>query len=293
MPPTRSASSAGGRGHAGCSSIGAHFWFRTIRPGPRRRDPRAHHGGGGARRRRHQPRVLLQLRRSVRVWLRHQTAAQRHVAARRDGWRAERSAHRPSVADGRDPRAHATGDRRGRHPGRVWRVVQGNPDIERLVRNRWIWLACLDADSGALWELRSTGFVPHPLEHALAVVTGELAAWYQGKRGFLHPVTLVPASRDPRTRARKRAISMMANAPLVVRARRRRIAGRAVRAAWRRVARQPSAARAVDGLARRGSMLIACAALSVALVRYGTSGERTPACSVRRMVGVSRRGHRH
>ena len=42
---------------------------------------------------------------------------------------------------------------------RVWRVVQDNPDIERLVRNRWIWLACLDAESGALWELRSTGFV--------------------------------------------------------------------------------------------------------------------------------------
>ncbi len=32
MPRTRSASSAGGRGHAGCSSIGARFWFRTIRP---------------------------------------------------------------------------------------------------------------------------------------------------------------------------------------------------------------------------------------------------------------------
>jgi uncharacterized protein YbcC (UPF0753/DUF2309 family) len=73
----------------------------------------------------------------------------------------------------------------------VWRVVQGNPEIARLVRNRWIWLACLDAGSGALWELRSTGFVPHTLEHPLAVVTGESGAWYQGKRGFLHPVTLV------------------------------------------------------------------------------------------------------
>jgi uncharacterized protein YbcC (UPF0753/DUF2309 family) len=74
---------------------------------------------------------------------------------------------------------------------RVWRVVQGNPGIERLVRNRWIWLACLDASSDALWELRSTGFVAHAPEHALAVVTGESAAWYQGKRGFLPPVALV------------------------------------------------------------------------------------------------------
>jgi hypothetical protein len=69
--------------------------------------------------------------------------------------------------------------------------VQGNPAIERLVRNRWIWLACLDPGSGALWELRSTGFVPRMLEYGLSVVTGESSAWYQGKRGFLHPVTLV------------------------------------------------------------------------------------------------------
>ena len=51
-------------------------------------------------------------------------------------------------------------------PDRVWRVVQDNPATEQLVRNRWIWLACLDAESGALWELRSTGFVPHTPEHA-------------------------------------------------------------------------------------------------------------------------------
>jgi uncharacterized protein len=78
---------------------------------------------------------------------------------------------------------------------RVWRVVQGNPDIERLVRNRWIWLSCLDAGSGALWELRSTGFVPHTPAHSLAVVAGESLAWYQGKRGFLPPVAIVPGPR--------------------------------------------------------------------------------------------------
>src|SRR5690606_29973485 len=41
---------------------------------------------------------------------------------------------------------------------RVLRVVEENPTIERLVRNRWIWLASLDPDSGALWELRPEGF---------------------------------------------------------------------------------------------------------------------------------------
>jgi uncharacterized protein YbcC (UPF0753/DUF2309 family) len=75
---------------------------------------------------------------------------------------------------------------------RVWRVVQENPDIERLVRNRWVWLACLDAESGVLWELRSTGFVPYEAGHPLAEVAGGSVAWYQGKRGFLPPVDIVP-----------------------------------------------------------------------------------------------------
>lgn len=76
---------------------------------------------------------------------------------------------------------------------RVLQVIQGNPAIERLVRNRWIWVACLDADSGTLWELRSKGFVRHTPDHPLHVVSGQSAAWYQGKRGFLPPVAILPA----------------------------------------------------------------------------------------------------
>jgi len=74
---------------------------------------------------------------------------------------------------------------------RVEQVVAGNPGIERLVRNRWIWLACLDPDSNRLYELRASGFVAHTAEHTLAVVAGESVAWYQGKRGFLPPVAIV------------------------------------------------------------------------------------------------------
>jgi uncharacterized protein YbcC (UPF0753/DUF2309 family) len=73
---------------------------------------------------------------------------------------------------------------------RLQRAVEANPAIERLVRHRWIWLACLDPQSGALWERRAAGFVAHTTEHALAVVEGESAAWYQGKRGFLPPVAI-------------------------------------------------------------------------------------------------------
>ena len=73
---------------------------------------------------------------------------------------------------------------------RLRRVVDANPAIERLVRNRWIWLACLDPGSGTLWELAATGFVAHRPEHPLAVVAGGSAAWYHGKHGFLPPVAI-------------------------------------------------------------------------------------------------------
>jgi len=75
---------------------------------------------------------------------------------------------------------------------RVRRVVEGSSNIARLVRNRWLWIACLDPESGALWELCSTGFVPHAPGQPLPMVAGESAAWYQGKRGFLPPVAIVP-----------------------------------------------------------------------------------------------------
>jgi uncharacterized protein YbcC (UPF0753/DUF2309 family) len=75
---------------------------------------------------------------------------------------------------------------------RIWGVVQNNPVIERLVRNRWIWLANLDPESGVLCEWRSTGFVPHTPKHGLPIVMGESADWYQGKRGFLSPAAIQP-----------------------------------------------------------------------------------------------------
>jgi len=81
---------------------------------------------------------------------------------------------------------------------RVGHVIEANPTLERLVRNRWIWIACLDIETGALWELRSAGFVPHVPGQPLPMVTGESAAWYQGKRGFLPPVAIVPAHTEPR-----------------------------------------------------------------------------------------------
>lgn len=77
---------------------------------------------------------------------------------------------------------------------RLSRVLRENPAVARLVRNRWIWIASLDPRSGALAEWRPDGFVPHVPEHLLPVVTGQSSDWYQGKRGFLPPVAIVPPS---------------------------------------------------------------------------------------------------
>jgi uncharacterized protein YbcC (UPF0753/DUF2309 family) len=80
-------------------------------------------------------------------------------------------------------------------PERVARVVGANPALAQLVRQRWIWLACLDPGSRTLHELRASGFVPHAVEHALPAVTGESSDWYEGKRGFLPPVAIVAPAR--------------------------------------------------------------------------------------------------
>jgi hypothetical protein len=84
---------------------------------------------------------------------------------------------------------------------RVERVVRNNAAIERLVRNRWLWLACLDPDSGALWEAGNEGFQPQHADQAVTIVTGDSAAWYQGKRGFLPPASIVPAAEPTRAAA--------------------------------------------------------------------------------------------
>jgi hypothetical protein len=94
---------------------------------------------------------------------------------------------------------------------RLLHVVQGNPGIERLVRNRWIWIACLDAESGAVWELRSTGFVPHAAEQPLP-------DRHRRFRRVVSGQTRLPAARGDR-RGRRRlpeTVGLMPGLPLTV-----------------------------------------------------------------------------
>jgi hypothetical protein len=77
-------------------------------------------------------------------------------------------------------------------PDHLLRALDQNPHVERLVRNRWVWLACIDTESGVLSELRAGGFVAYTPEQALPIVVGDSATWYRGKIGFLPPVAIVP-----------------------------------------------------------------------------------------------------
>jgi hypothetical protein len=75
---------------------------------------------------------------------------------------------------------------------RLLHAIAANPALEQLVRNRWLWIACLDPHGSQLWELRADRFVRHWPDHSLPLVAGDSATWYQGKRGFLPPVRIVP-----------------------------------------------------------------------------------------------------
>ncbi|HXR97636.1 MAG TPA: DUF2309 domain-containing protein [Terriglobales bacterium] len=74
---------------------------------------------------------------------------------------------------------------------RLAQAVAADPSLGQLARNRWIWLACLEAST--IWELRSSGFAAHAPTHPLPVIIGDSATWYQGKSGFLSPASIVPA----------------------------------------------------------------------------------------------------
>src|SRR5581483_4567946 len=82
-------------------------------------------------------------------------------------------------------------------PDRIGRVLDATPALAQLVRNRWIWLACLDPQSNLLWERQGEEFVPHAIEHPLPIVEGSSVDWYQGKRGLLAPAAIVERGAVP------------------------------------------------------------------------------------------------
>ena len=70
-------------------------------------------------------------------------------------------------------------------PERMARVLDGNASVKRLVENRWIRLATIDPDTGAVHVHRDGGFEPfgEPIERLPVALTS--AEWYRGKSGHL------------------------------------------------------------------------------------------------------------
>ena len=159
---------------------------------PERRGPRAHHGGRRARRCGHQPRVLLQLRGSV--WVGWGTKLPHNVTSLLGVMEARRAICAPAC-HGRWWRYTSRCDWRSSskairiNSGASCRAIRPSNGSCETAGSGW---PALDPESGALRELQSAGFVAHTPEHALPVVVGHSADWYQGKRGFLPPVAIVP-----------------------------------------------------------------------------------------------------
>ncbi len=103
----------------------------------REHDPGANSRGRRAGLRRHQHAVLPVVRRSVRLGLRHQAAAQRHVAVGRDERRGQRFAARIALAGRRDPRARAAAVRHRDHaPGHA--ANHGTQPTGRQYPAQWL-----------------------------------------------------------------------------------------------------------------------------------------------------------
>ncbi|MBI3554537.1 MAG: DUF2309 domain-containing protein [Elusimicrobia bacterium] len=85
-------------------------------------------------------------------------------------------------------------------PDRFDRVLAVQPDLRGLLERRWLFAACLDPDSGALWLREADGYRPWRPEKALAAVAEGSLAWYGGKRGHL-PIAEVMGAASKEGRA--------------------------------------------------------------------------------------------
>jgi len=70
-------------------------------------------------------------------------------------------------------------------PEAIFRIMEQNEGIDRLVRGRWVHLAVFDAETCELQVFREGMFKPHtPQLHGLPEIASSLA-WYRGWRGHL------------------------------------------------------------------------------------------------------------
>jgi hypothetical protein len=70
-------------------------------------------------------------------------------------------------------------------PRLLARIIQAQADLERLVRNRWIFMAALMPHENRLVEITAEGFEPYAARYPVPTVRGDSLDWYRGKRGHL------------------------------------------------------------------------------------------------------------
>ena len=76
------------------------------------------------------------------------------------------------------------------------RIIRDNPMLDRLIRNRWVFVACLDPGSSCLHEIDGDEAAPYEAESAVPHCDGDSFAVYHGKQEHL-PFTLMrPSSPD-------------------------------------------------------------------------------------------------
>lgn len=76
-------------------------------------------------------------------------------------------------------------------PTAMTRIMDNNPAIAQLVRNRWVQLATLNPDDGAIQLFEDGEFVPFEDSNAALPTAESSAAWYQGKEGHLPFASIV------------------------------------------------------------------------------------------------------
>ena len=83
-------------------------------------------------------------------------------------------------------------------PERFELALKAQPEFRGLLDRRWLFAACLDPESQALWLREAGRFLPWAPEGPLHTVAGGSQAWYRGKRGHLPIAEILGAQAAPR-----------------------------------------------------------------------------------------------
>jgi uncharacterized protein YbcC (UPF0753/DUF2309 family) len=83
-------------------------------------------------------------------------------------------------------------------PDAILEIIERNPTIARICRNRWVQLAVLDPDSARLQLLDDGQFVPYRPESRELPVAESSLAWYRGWRDHLGFATIRPTNPGAR-----------------------------------------------------------------------------------------------